>query len=241
MAKGLAGTSLINDANLVSYWQLEDTTDFKGTNNLTNNNSVAFNPAKFDNGADGGSSNSNKYLSKASNLGFGYNSTKSISLWVKLNTEIASSIWNLYDLRTTTPSSVFDLEYQFNSGTRQLLVTRYSDTSGISAQIPYTVTMGTSNWYHLVVVFDATNHTLALYVNGTLISQISATDTSSSTPGAYSDGFAVLAQAIGVTPTSGIIDDMAIFSRALSASDVTTIYNSPTGLGGAWIGKYLGA
>jgi hypothetical protein len=68
--------------NLVSYYKLEDATDFYGSNNLTNNNSVAFDAGKVNNAADFASSSS--YLSLGAHLS---GSTSSISTfgWVYLS------------------------------------------------------------------------------------------------------------------------------------------------------------
>jgi hypothetical protein len=87
-AAELFTTSLFADASLVAYWRLENTSDSKGSRTLTNNNTVAFNSAKFNNGADGGATNTNKYLSLAADtLGMTYTGAKSFSLWLKLTTE----------------------------------------------------------------------------------------------------------------------------------------------------------
>src|ERR1035437_6003654 len=90
-ASELFTSGLFNDASLVSYYRLESTADAKGSNTLTNNNTVAFNAAKFNNGGDQGASNTNKYLSRADALGLNGSNPFSRSYWIKLQTEIASA------------------------------------------------------------------------------------------------------------------------------------------------------
>src|SRR6478736_10076054 len=93
----LASTSLINDANLIAYYKAENANDSKGSNTLTNNNTVAFSAAKFNNGFDGGSANTNKSMSIANALSFS-GGAYSITLWVKLNTEITASTYCFAEL-----------------------------------------------------------------------------------------------------------------------------------------------
>ena len=119
MAAELASTHLYNDANLQEQYKLEDLTGKNG-NTLTNNNSVAFNSAKFNNGADGGSSDADKSLSVNSALGYN-GGAYAISLWVKIN--VAPSSGTGYDLAelvdATTHSSLL-LNYQNSGGTLTL-------------------------------------------------------------------------------------------------------------------------
>jgi len=73
----------------------------KNSNDLTNNGTTAFVAAKFNNGADFGTANSTKYLSRAANIVAG-NSDLSVSLWVKLTTEIGAGFYTLAHIDTTT-------------------------------------------------------------------------------------------------------------------------------------------
>ena len=57
-ANNLTTNTFLKDPSLQAYYKLENTNDSKGSNNLTNYNSVAFNAAMFGNGADMGSANS---------------------------------------------------------------------------------------------------------------------------------------------------------------------------------------
>ncbi|MDX3190372.1 hypothetical protein PV458_18345 [Streptomyces sp. MN03-5084-2B] len=103
-----------------------------------------------------------------------------------------------------------------------------SVTSAVSAAAP-----AAGTWTHLTGVYDATAHTAALYVNGALQQSVSATAANVIGPlvlgGAKSGGArAYLAK--------GAIDEAAVFGRALSAADVTTLYGAtgvPAGLGAA--------
>ncbi len=217
MAKGLAGTNLISDSNLVSYYKLEDTSDSKGSNTLTNNNSVTFGTARFNNGADQGSSNSNKYLSVAGNLGIAGNSDFSISLWLKQNTEIGSGTqvgWALYS--QTTADRYIQMNYLYNGGTRRLQI----DAAGTS--FTYDIVLGTAAFRHIVVTRDVSGNAVRLYVDGV---DVAGSTIGSSTAG--QNKFTLGADPSGGQVTSWIIDDVGVFNKKLTAGEVTTLFNSP--------------
>src|SRR5271157_4207076 len=92
-----------------ALWRLEDLTDASGNaNTLTNTNSVAFNPARFGNGADFGASNTTKELYVSSNLGI-TNGNVTLSVWARQDTEIgaAASQYIFIYLR----NALYNLEY----------------------------------------------------------------------------------------------------------------------------------
>lgn len=219
MAKGLAGTSLISDANLIAYYKLEDVNDSKGSNTLTNNGSGSFSAARFDNGYDQGTANATKYLSVSSNLGIAGNADISVSFWVKLNAEIASGNWTLSSHNSNlTANGYFDLEYQYNAGTRRFQV----DTSGTSFSV--NTTIGTSAFHHIVYTRNVSGNTATLYYDnssiGTSAVGVPADPGNIFGMGAFRAGSNISAACL--------FDDVAVFNRVLSSGEVTTIYNSPT-------------
>jgi hypothetical protein len=93
-----------------------------------------------------------------------------------------------------------------------------------------TATPSAGTWAHLTGVYDASAHTAALYVDGSLQQTVSATAPNVSGPlvlgGAKSGG-------VRAYLTKGSIDEAAVFGRALSAAEVGTLYGAngvPTGL-----------
>src|SRR3990167_2629412 len=90
----LQDTYFFFDANLVAYYRFNSgalTTDSKGSNTLTNVNTVGETAScKFGYAADTGESNSNKLFTIATNLGINGNGDISISFWAKLRTEIGA-------------------------------------------------------------------------------------------------------------------------------------------------------
>lgn len=213
----LASTHLYNDANLQEYYKLEDTSGKNG-NTLTNNNSVAFNAAKFNNGADLGSSDGNKCLSIASVLGY-TNGAYAVSLWVKINTDIPiNTTYDLVNIYTTTSQWLFN--YANNGGTKRVEFTRYD---GANLEGPtYNVDLGTSAFHHLVMTHDGTS--IRGYLDGILVGgPTTATDQT----GGYAAGTVIGGQINDLTANNAlaIFDDVAFFNRNLTADEVLTLYN----------------
>lgn len=220
----LWNTSLWNDANLVGYYRLEDTTDNKPipSFNLTNNNSVAFNPALFGNGADFGATNSTKYLSISNNLGITgtNNPPATIMLWSKMNTEIGTTYQVFSELQDATGHWMFQIYYEYNGGTRRITFNRQlvGDTNHT---ISSNITMGTTTFHHFALTYNGAN--MIGYVDGSPFGTLNTTGTGPSGSSFFQIGFG------DANYASAIIDDEAVFSRALSATEISNYYNGLLG------------
>ena len=233
----LFSMSLYNDANLQAYYRLEDLTDSEdsGTDyDLVNTNSVAFNAAQFTNGADFGASDGDKNLATSSDLGIGgYDDAITISLWVKLNTEITTGKYEFLNKTLGPNTNVigYSVVYEYNAGTPR--VGFWRERHGVVGYLDYyNVTLGTSGWYHLVLTFDpaVSSGTMKGYINA-----VERTTRASCAGNGANDANLVTKLAIGAswsgysTGTANnalaIIDDVAIFNRALTATEISDIYN----------------
>jgi hypothetical protein len=79
----------------------------------------------------------------------------------------------------------------------------------------------TNQWYHLVMLADASSPSLRIYVDGVL--EATATNPSGTLGGNGSGNLT-----IGVNATvefNGLIDDVRIYNRALSADEIKRLYN----------------
>ena len=233
----LFSMSLYNNANLQAYYRLEDLTDSEdsGTDyDLVNTNSVAFNAAQFTNGADFGASDGDKNLATSSDLGMGgYDDAITISLWVKLNTEITTGKYEFLNKTLGPNTNVigYSVVYEYNAGTPR--VGFWRERHGVVGYLDYyNVTLGTSGWYHLVLTFDpaVSSGTMKGYINA-----VERTTRASCAGNGANDANLVTKLAIGAswsgysTGTANnalaIIDDVAIFNRALTATEISDIYN----------------
>lgn len=221
----LYSTSLYTTANLVAYYRLEDATDSKGSRNLTNNNSVSFSAAKFNNGANFGTSNTNKYLSYSTDNGGIDGGAMSISLWVKLSTEVVNNgaAYNFVQQGSSVSKVIYQIGYEEAGGVFYLYFQRVK-TGVANPAVKKTVAggLGTSNWHHLVITYDGTN--ITGYLDGTSAGQTPTTGNGSF---ATKNGFYIGANYDQDRFVNGLIDDVAFFSYALTSTEVTTLYQDP--------------
>ena len=88
-----------------------------------------------------------------------------------------------------------------------------------------TTTASVNNWYHVVVTEDGTDR--KIYVNGSL------ENTSSVVSSSLNTGIRIGGDGYGggvVNEFIGKIDELSFFNRVLTADEVSTLYNSGTGL-----------
>lgn len=219
----LINHSLFSDANLKAYYRFNSgalITDSSSNGvTLTNNNTVGEASGKFGIGADFGSSNTNKYLSSTNALGISGGAI-TMSFWIKLNTEISTSIQVIISQSSNTSNVVFQLVYDYNGGNRRLVFYR-TRLGQYNDQVYYPVTLGTSDWHHIVFTYNGTN--IIGYVDATASSPVSASGTGTSQP---IPGITIGSGQSGNFPISAIIDDVAFFNRALTGTEITNLYTS---------------
>ena len=88
-----------------------------------------------------------------------------------------------------------------------------------------TSTLSNNTWYHVATTVNSDYSEAKIYLNGTLENTV---DVSSLAVAYSSYGSTTLGGKPGVSHFDGLIDEFAIFNSVLSASDVTSIYNSGT-------------
>ncbi len=81
------------------------------------------------------------------------------------------------------------------------------------------------SWYYIVLSYDASTHTLKGYENGALVNSVPATK---EYPGTLHYGIGPTDSTNGGDGSyfSGLIDDVRIYSRALSAAEVSALYDA---------------
>jgi hypothetical protein len=115
------------------------------------------------------------------------------------------------------------------SGIGWLLV--FQDSTGTWTGGKYVTPINTGTWYHVVGVYDSTTTTKYLYLNGTLVV---TQNVGVNTPTGGSGAPLTIG---GTTYGSGnylasIIDDVRVYNRALSATNIKTLYTSTGGTSG---------
>jgi hypothetical protein len=224
----LFNTTLFNDANLVSYWRFEaNSTDSKDSNNGTDTSiSYSVSNGKFGQGAGFTAATPSKIvLTDAANLKQTGNFT--VLAWVKTST-------------TGTDKSVFSsMNYDTvkYGGIRCAVLSTnkfYGFTSdnvaGASnfATITGSTTVTDNNWHFVAFVWDGSN--LRLYVDGSSDATAVARATAPAYQATNYPGIGIMTlNAVDQQPFNGALDDIALFSRALSAAEILAHWNGTDG------------
>ena len=207
--------------NLVSYYKLDESSgnasDSVGSNTLTNNGTATYTTGKINNAATLVRSSS-QYLDGGTTSSLQPASALTFSMWIKINNKPVSYCaiggdtlsgqqrGYLFDMATVGNT----LAFQIGNGTWGVVSTTY--TTGV--------------YIHIVGVWDGS--TVTLYKNGvsvgTPVSKASITYTSSgfSLGRYYNDS-------TSANMFDGQIDEVGIWSRALTSTEVTELYNSGNG------------
>jgi len=197
--------------NLVSYWKLDESSgnasDSVGSNTLTNT-SATYSAGKINNGAvfNGSSSKLNATISGTS--------TFTISCWIKPDNVTTEQY--IATRRNTSNNANYGLTILTTGKVRM-----NSYNGSTSGEFDSSTTLSTGTYYHIVAVFNGSSS--ILYINGSS----DATGTVQ-THTSGSDFF------VGANSTlsyyDGMTDEVGIWSRALSSTEVTSLYNSGNGI-----------
>jgi hypothetical protein len=203
--------------NIVSYYKLDgNSNDSVGSNNGSDTG-ITYNASngKINNGAGFDGSSSRIALGTFTGLG---NTNRSFSLWANATTISAGHrraiTFPADDSATDTPVFVADF-------------TTASGNIGFGGN-PYdgyiTYSFNTSTWYHVAATI--TGSTITVYVNGVSVGSATNSGGVSTNPigyiGRYNGNFGQY--------FSGAVDEVGIWSRALTAGEIWTLYNRGNGI-----------
>lgn len=217
---------------LAGYWKQDESSgnpvDSSGNGfTLTNTNTVGFSPALINNGGDFGTGNTNKRFQIANDLGTDGGAI-SICTWLKMNAEIAAGTQILF-LHGGATSHVNDMvSYDYNGGTRQLTLNRQQQNTANNTASGG-ATLGTSNFNQVCYTYDTV--TVKLYLNGNS-TPIASLATSGNGASGTSDKFWI-ANDNGEwlnTFLSAITDETGVWTRALTTTEISQLYNGGAGL-----------
>lgn len=204
----------------LAYYKMSNATDQLGNYNGTATN-VNFNVAgKFGNAGEFNGTSSVISLGTSSSFSVGTTGSLSLSLWVK--TTASSTGYLMSKANDSTGQYEWSLEYNGS----QLQLNIFNTAAGIASSTGYnTTTINDGNWHHVAAVIT-NNTSVSLYIdNGTAA-------TSSSWSGTTAGSFSIptlIGHFGGISASTsyweGDVDQVRIFSSALSAAQVTQLYN----------------
>lgn len=228
--------------NLVSYWKFDESsgnaTDSNSTNTLTNNNTATFGAAALNNGATGltysGTPGAGKFFSitDASQSGLDITGDLSISVWVKPTANPGNgAARTVFGKSNVISSEAYLLYYTYNGTNYQMNIRIGSGSSGTDKRVNLGAALSTSSWSHLVMVYTASSGTFEIYVNGSSQGTNNGLPTSiGNSSAAFVIGGYYFSGAGPYDGWDGGEDEFGIWSKALTSSEVTELYNSGTPL-----------
>lgn len=196
----------------VAYWSLNgDSVERFGNNNGTDTSITYSSTSGLTNQYAIFDASGDKITCTSTNIPTG-SSARSFSVWVKLT------------------GAMLPFHYGTGGGSFGLMFGLYIDTASISmfgygADLTVTTTNATGTWIHLVVTYDGT--TTTIYKNGSSVG--TGTPSLNTTTGSSF----VIGHDNGTWAgggSSGNICELGCWNRALSGSEVTSLYNSGAGL-----------
>lgn len=211
------------ETDLKAWYKLDKTTgdviDWTGTYNGTNNGTTRGVTGKINNSFDFEESNSDNI---ETNSVIDLDNTKgvTVSLWFKFET--VSSGYTIFYQSQDTSSGDVDFSIYYRGTNNDNFGVTYGQAVLFSDAIPDLLA---EKWYHIVGTYN-TNGTTNIYLNGTnigsgTISPSEITPTRTLISGHPKNNVYFM---------DGKIDELGIWSRALTSTEVSDLYNSGSGL-----------
>lgn len=216
--------------SLTCYWDMDEASgtrvDSKNGEDLTDNNTVGSTTGKVADAAQFVSVDS-EFLSRAdsANLSLGADTSFTVACWVYIDTIQDSKIVDKEDAAVGTLATEYILGLNGDSTWRARIANGISSTT-IDSDTGTAI--NTATWYFLVMIHDASADTFTLRVND-------STETQNSYSSGTQDGVNRLL--IGARNVAGLddqyfdgrIDEVGFWKKALTAQEVTDLYNAGTG------------
>ena len=199
------------------------TADASGTgNNGTLTNGALFAAGKNGNGL--GLDGANDYVNLANPVSLRITGSMTVSAWIN------SSSFPLDDAVIVSKRQSSDAGYQLDTtvdtGPRTIGFKISNAGSNVARYGATTLSLNT--WYHLAGVYDATNRTLNVYLNGQLDNGVLVGTIPASQPTSTQN--VNIGRRPGIPNTfnfAGKIDDVRIYNRALTQAEIQTDMNTP--------------
>jgi uncharacterized protein (TIGR03437 family) len=214
------------DPSLVAYWTFDEGTgttasDASGNNNIGSLSSPAptWTSGKVGNGAlrfNG----SNNYVSESSPSSFPTgNAARTLSVWFCRTADSASHLYGIAEYGTTLDNQEFGVLMFGNTGRYTPAYEIVIDDYYVTTPLFVTgYTLGDTNWHHIAAVADGSNG-IIVYLDGGLIKNgLHIWNTTNSQ-------FFVGGIDYPESSFNGLIDDVRVYNRALSASEIQAMYN----------------
>jgi len=219
--------------------------DSHGSNTLTDNNTVGSATGIINNGADFEDANS-EYLSiaDASQTGLDLTGDRSFQFWVKPETTPSGGAGMAMIYKWGASQQQYGLIYVDVAGTRKIRFIGYNTCGGSNLNHDWTTgDLSTSAFTHVVLTYTVSNSDAELWINNVSQGIVDA----GFTGGANCTGqFSISSLGSGIQwYWDGIIDEVGVWSKVLSSTEIGQLYNGGAGLaypfsGGSINSNFLG-
>lgn len=219
--------------NLISYWKLDessgDAADAHGSNTLVNTG-TPYGAGKINNGA---AFDADGKLGDADIDAFDFTATNpfSVSCWVKPTNDVNCYITSKYFIGAAEYG--WYLRITGAAGAKKIRFLHSSNSLLDQAiLVDGSTSITTGSWFHVVMTYSGSGVAsgVALYVNSAGETESVIFDALGTVPAntvAFNLGNANNATANAM---DGVLDEVGIWSRALTATEVTDLYNGGSGL-----------
>ena len=215
---------------LVHYWKLDESsgnaTDAVGSLNLTNNNAV-FTVGKINNAIDVERDTDNSLLNTSDDLFISTPSAYTVSVWVKNESQPTTDEERYFFSEAELNAQIL-LKYRDVGGTKQLQWAQFSGSHS-SNRLTYDTVLNDGTWNLVTVAWTGTM--MHMYLNGT---EVASAPYSVFGGDGNNFGFGVGGSYSGgvypdISGFDGMIDEVGVWNRTFSASEVAQLYNGGTG------------
>ncbi len=209
---------IANNTGLVGYWKFDEGTGTTATDSSGNGNTGTLtNGPSWISGQIGGAlsfDGSNDYIETSSVVGNVGVNDFSISFWVK-RTETGRDD----AIFSKEPYGTKQLYIRITGNKAQLFI---RDAAGTYQVLDGASTIGKDAWYHIVTIRASGG--LRIYTNGVLDAQETSTPVNFTTTA--NPSYFGYVDSVADFYLHGILDDVRIYNRVLSAAEIQAIYNA---------------
>lgn len=231
-----SGSGLIND--IIAYWSLDETTgtnvaDAVGNNDGTTEGATTNAVGKISRGVNFSSSSDDIMVDQASSLLFPGDEC-TITMWARWDS-LPSTLGHQVALAIapTGSSPYYSFQISFHTATNYLKFTIKDVNSDEFYAQTANSCMTTSTWYFIACVCRGTGSPLEIYINNSEVVNSSSGNYTGGQLYQTDQGIVIGNEwhsQVGAQAPDGIIDEVGIWHRALSTSELSMLYNSGDGL-----------
>lgn len=221
---------------LEGYWNLDESSgnaadSTANANTLTNNGTTPYVAAKINNGADFELASSQS-LSRADSTSLSVTGNISIAGWIKVESDPAADTTYCIAGKwfSTGDQRSYFFGYDNNGGVKHLQFTYVSDgvANDTESSIGTTLTAGT--FFHVAATVVVATKVVKFYVDGV---ETTGTNADANATAIFDSTADFALGKLGSNAAffmDGILDEVGVWSRALTAAEITELYNGGAGL-----------